>query len=38
MPPTLMIHGDLDERIPPREAYALEDIFLSRKLPGEFKR
>jgi dienelactone hydrolase len=24
LPPTLMIHGDIDERVPPRMAYALE--------------
>jgi dienelactone hydrolase len=37
LPPTLMIQGDLDERIPPRAAYDFETWLNHRKLPVEFK-
>ena len=37
LPPTLLIHGDLDECIPPRAAYSLESALLANKLPIELK-
>jgi dipeptidyl aminopeptidase/acylaminoacyl peptidase len=32
-----MIHGDMDERIPPWEAYELESHLKGQKVPIEFK-
>ena len=37
LPPTLMIHGDLDEKIPPREVYYLQQVLNKKDLPIEFK-
>jgi dienelactone hydrolase len=37
LPPTLMIQGDVDERVPPRAAYDFEKWLNGKKLPVEFK-
>jgi carboxymethylenebutenolidase len=37
LPPTLMIHGDLDDTVPPREVYQLERVLSNKNLPIEFK-
>jgi dienelactone hydrolase len=37
LPPTLMIQGDVDERVPPRAAYDFETWLNRKKLPVEFK-
>jgi len=37
LPPTLMIQGDVDERIPPLAAYDFETWLSRRQLPVEFK-
>jgi hypothetical protein len=37
LPATLMIQGDLDERVPPRAAYDFETWLNRKKLPVEFK-
>ena len=37
LPPTLMIHGDLDDLVPPREVYHLEQVLNKKNLPIEFK-
>jgi dienelactone hydrolase len=37
LPPTLMLQGDMDERIPPRAAYDFETWLNRKKLPVKFK-
>src|SRR5262249_10109286 len=37
LPPTLMLQGDVDERVPPRAAYDFEKWLKRKKLPVEFK-
>jgi dienelactone hydrolase len=36
LPPVLSLHGDLDEVVPPRAAYALEKALRAKRLPIEF--
>ena len=36
LPPMLMIHGDIDERVPPRMAYLLESTLKAKKCSVEF--
>lgn len=36
-PPTLIIHGLKDAIVPPKEAFALQGLFTSRKIPFEIK-
>jgi carboxymethylenebutenolidase len=37
LPPTLMLQGDVDERVPPRAAYDFERWLKRKKLPVQFK-
>ncbi len=37
LPPTLMIHGDLDELVPPRIAYQMRKHLKAQKCPVKFK-
>jgi carboxymethylenebutenolidase len=37
LPPTLMMHGDIDERVPPKMAYLLEKDLKAKKCPVDLK-
>ncbi len=37
LPPVLLLHGDLDERVPPGVAYAMWKVLRAKKIPLEFK-